>query len=415
MRAEVLLGSALPRCGLRHAPLHLLDRDADGGETVRERRVRVGRGRLCSQILVDPLRGLRQPARGREFRLQCSKCRPRRLRLAAASCVKLRPVRDVEVASGDVQARQRRARGGSAGRSHGGAVGLEFVRPCQREGVGVEVGRVPLEEAAEDEAAEVPLLLERPQQRPPRAPDTVDPGAEAPVALREVPELVRKNRVELLRPERLHERHAQYEVVVLAPEDPQARHLDDARIQVAVDEDRVHVRPVDGLARLRDQLVELRRLSRPQLDPARRLDLDPERAPDHEDQGTNRNQQLEQEAGFRDRGNDDDRGERQQHDDDEEEEAVPEERQRADPPPVAGRIGLRLRVEPANQGVPFLLRHGSRCYPRTRPKRTRRGQTPSCPKGTVGLARCACSSPAARSPTPAAWTPSCPRRCGCCC
>jgi hypothetical protein len=87
------------------------------------------------------------------------------------------------VAGGDVQACERRARGETAGCSHGSAVGFELVRPREREGVGVEVRRVPLEEAAEDEAAEVPLLLERPQQLPPRAPDTVDPGAEAPVAL----------------------------------------------------------------------------------------------------------------------------------------------------------------------------------------------------------------------------------------
>ena len=266
------------------------------------------------------------------------------------------------MASGDVQARERRARGRTAGCSHGGAVGFELVRPREREGVGIEVRRVPLEEAAEDEAAEVPLLLERPQQLPPRAPDTVDPRAEAPVALREVSELVCENRVELLRPECLHERQAQHEVVVLAAEDPEARHLDDARIQVAVDEDGVHVRPLDGLTRLRDQLVEPRRLAALQLDSARRLDLDPQRAPDHEDQGADRDQQLEQDAGFGHRGNDDECGERQEHDDGEEQEAVPEERQRAHPPPVAGRIGLRLRVEPANQGVPFLLRHGSRCY-----------------------------------------------------
>lgn len=177
------------------------------------------------------------------------------------------------------------------------------------------------------------------------------------MALREVAELVGDNRAELVLVERLHERQTDDEVVALPAERAEPWDLHDAGVQLSVEEERVHLRPLHRFAQLVERAPERFRVLPRQADAFRRRDPHPERAQDEQYERAERDEELED----RDRADDREpdhscRGgdqEREHHD----HVGVAEPGEEADATAVAGRLGAREAVEPFDETLPLFPRH----------------------------------------------------------
>lgn len=274
--------------------------------------MRVSRAARCVERAAQPGLGARVLPRLRERAAHGIERRRGRRVLGARTLVDGRPVALVERKVGDDDADERprgRVRRGRLGRCQ---VGLVLVRPRERERVGAEERRVPAEEAPEDKRAPVLLLLERRHEPRPCEPEMVDPGREAPVALREMAELVRDDAPELLLVEGLHEREADDEVVPVPAERPEARQLHDRGVELPVQQELVHLRSRYLLAKLVDHAPERLHVVPAQPDALRRRDLHPERAQDDDHERAEREHELEDGEGRRRRQPDDYRRARHQ-------------------------------------------------------------------------------------------------------
>lgn len=152
-------------------------------------------------------------------------------------------------------------------------------------------------------------------------------------------------------------RPADDEVVALPAERPEPRDLHDARVQLSVEEQGVHLRPLHRGAQRIDRVPERFGVLSCQSDAVRRAHLHPERAQDEQDERAERDEELED----RERGD----GREPDHScrgGDQEPEhhhhvGVAEPGEKADATAVAGRIRPREAVEPSDETLPFFPRH----------------------------------------------------------
>jgi hypothetical protein len=172
-----------------------------------------------------------------------------------------------------------------------------------------------------------------------------------------MPELVRDNCSELLRRQRFEVWQSEHQVVARSEQAARARDLDDAGVRLAVDQDLVHPRAANPGANVVDHLEELPRIGPLQRQAARRVELHVQRTGDHQEERTDRDQQLEQQPRPFQGQNDDQNTESEEQDEQRCDERVPEGCEQDNLAAVGRRVFTRLRLQPANERFPPLVIH----------------------------------------------------------
>ena len=230
--------------------------------------------------------------------------------------------------------------------SGGGGVGVDLMGAGGRQRVRAEVRDVPLEEGAGERRPGRLALFEAYEQLLPGGAHAVHARPEASVCTGEVRKLVRDDGVKLFRREQGKVGESEHEVVAHSEQATHCRNLRDSGVEVAVDEQRVHLRAADDAADLFDHREQLRRFRSDERNSFRWIDLHVQRPPEHHDECHDRDQELEHQDPVAAPGKQ--HGETPECEQDEQgpsDERVPERGERPDPPPVGARMRPSYRLE----------------------------------------------------------------------
>jgi hypothetical protein len=155
-------------------------------------------------------------------------------------------------------------------------VGLVFVLPRQRKGLGHEARKVPAQEALRDGADHALVAFQVLVQAGPAEAGAVNPRGKTPMVAAQMAVFVREDGEEALVVHRHQQRQADGEMVARAAEQAPARSLRDAGVQVAIQPHLVHGRSLDAFAHALDRLEQRGCVARLQPHAVGRLQLEPE-------------------------------------------------------------------------------------------------------------------------------------------
>ena len=173
---------------------------------------------------------------------------------------------------------QRRGRHRGAEQPARDAVGLVLVLPREREGLGREAREIPAEEGLRDDRHHAFVALQVGVELEPRQPRAVDPGAELAVVAAQVAVLVREHRQQPPPVQHHQQRQPDAQRIDRAAEEPEARHLADAGVEVVVEVDMVDRRPLDLAADAVERLEQLGRVLARELQAVWLVEAHPQRA-----------------------------------------------------------------------------------------------------------------------------------------
>ena len=182
----------------------------------------------------------------------------------------------------------------------------------------------------------------------------------------QVSDLVREDGVELLRIERIQERHAQHEVVVVPAEQSETGNLRDPGIEFLVHDDAMQARRARGTPQTLDALEQRRRFHARQGDAGRRRNVHDQRPEDEPDEWRQYQHELDAERFqvHHRHQRADERGEEAQHE--QGEIRVAEERERHHAEPVTARMGRSRTFQAGDASFELLAGHRHGILPRRR-------------------------------------------------
>jgi hypothetical protein len=185
-----------------------------------------------------------------------------------------------ELPAVDLGADQGLPEGLRAGEGAGAAVSLVFIGPRQYERIGIEVGRIPLEELHQQARAGLGLGGQRFKNAVPGLADPVNPAGEPAVVAGEVGELMRQDRLELCGRQPFQQRQAEAQVILVPAQRPQSRYLHHRGIELPVQEHLVKPGGVQAARQLAQLGEQGRRVWRVDGQALGRIEPDPQRAQD---------------------------------------------------------------------------------------------------------------------------------------
>jgi hypothetical protein len=170
--------------------------------------------------------------------------------------------------------------GGDLGTEQAGSNAIRLVLVLSRdgEGPGHKAREVPIQESLRQHRGEPVALLQALVEPAPADARSVDPGGETPVVAAQVTVFVREHGQQLLPVERHQQRQAQGQIVAGAAEQPPARQLADAGVQVVGQEDLVDGRPLDLAPDSLQRLEQRRRVLVRDAHALWRIQAEPQRA-----------------------------------------------------------------------------------------------------------------------------------------
>ena len=272
-----------------------------------------------------------------------------------------RPVAPPQQRAAQFEVDEGPAQGLTTGKLARDPVRLVLAAPCEHERVRVEVRRKPLEKPLEQSPPVVPRLVQALQEPPPGRADPIDPRPEPAVVTRQVSELVRQHRPELVRGQPSHERQAELQIVLIPAERAEPRALGDCGVPLGGEQDVVESRAGEPASQLLHHGEQRWSLGARDLDAVRARKTHPQGAQDRIGEQEQRPAELEERVD----GNAGD-GSGQPHEQGQEPEnqgehqpdvGVPEQSQQAEPDPVGHGMQPRVLFGARHQGVVALPRH----------------------------------------------------------